>query len=343
MNRRSLAALGAVITMLSMGFAGCLAPSEFLNASSSKDEITAMENKDLADNAAKAWSPNAKLGGVFGLELSNASSGRDDGDFPLDPNVGNGKAPAWIFVYWDEDTTRVFRVTADGRVKVENNTDASTPDDAKPLGAWNVDSDKALKTARTNATFADALKGDNATVAEGIVLMDGTTAYYFAAMSEGGMAFATVDAASGKLLNVKSFTTDAWKMPSYGAPGASAQWQVPVNEKGSGRVDSAKMTQEFPFTYAGGSAQVTLMIDGQQELPTDGVTWKLIKNDETVKKGSASSFDTRISQKNKIQLPGPGEYTLVISYDPNVPTGPPPAGGGVSFKWSLTSGKMPGM
>lgn len=341
MNRRSLAALAAVATLLSMGFAGCLAPSEFMTSSSTKGEITAMEDRDLADNAAKAWSPNAKLGGVFGLELSNVSSEGSAGDFPLDPNVGNGKAPAWIFVYADANTTRAFRVTADGRVKAENDTDTATRDDAKPLGAWTVDSDKAIKTAKTNATFADALTGKNATVAEGLAFMDGTTAYYFAAMSKGGMAFATVDAASGKLLSVKGFSMDAWKMPAYGA---SAQWQVPLDEKGGGRVDGTKTTQEFPFAYAGSVVQATLTLDGQQDLPTDGIAWKLLKNDEPIKQGSAAAWGTKISQKTKIQVPGPGDYKLVISYNPDVPTGPLPAGGGVSFKWSLmSSGMMPGM
>ena len=66
MNGRKAFVLAASLATL-MTLAGCLAPSELLGAESAKTEITALENKDLADSAAKAWNPQAQIVGVFGL------------------------------------------------------------------------------------------------------------------------------------------------------------------------------------------------------------------------------------------------------------------------------------
>src|SRR5687768_6334162 len=98
MNGRKVAALAASLASL-MTFAGCLAPSELLDPESAKVEITAFENKDLADSAAKAWDPQAHIVGVFGLELSEAGAADQ---WPLDPEAGNGKSPAWVYVYMGE-------------------------------------------------------------------------------------------------------------------------------------------------------------------------------------------------------------------------------------------------
>lgn len=344
MNGKSLAALGAVLTMLAAGLTGCLS-GDFLGASSTKSEVSAMENKDLADNAAKAWSPDAKLSGVFGLELLNSTPEGAASDWPTDPHLGNGKAPAWTYVYSAANATRAFRVTADGRVRTENDTRMATDvGDAKPLGDWIIDTPIALKAATANGTFSDAMKGKDLTLAQGVAMMDGITGIYFAAMSEGGMAFATVDAANGKLLSAKSFAMDKMRFPRYAGTGGG-MWGRPLHEEGSGTVDAAKPTKEFFFNAQSGT-EATFEITVNKQVPTDGYSWSIVDaNGEKVKSSSTSNGFRSMQDKSRtnVTLPDAGAYKVIVSYTSPAPPSPA-ALGSVQFTWKLTSGgMMPGM
>jgi len=339
MNGRSLTA-AAVLTTLAM-LAGCLAPNDFLNASSTKLEITAMEDRDLAENAAQAWSPGAVLVSVFAIELANTGH---NSSWPADPHVGNAKAPAWVYAYESQDgnATKAFRVTANGRVATDNESDdmgmgSDMGDSVRAItDGWKIDSDKALASALKNESFAGALSGGNLTLAEGVASMDNATAYYFAAVGMHGMAIATVDAATGHLLSVKSFDMPAFDMGGMGDMGSFSTWSQPVNEKGSGNVNEAKPKMEFPFRVSG-AQQAKFTISYNAALPTDRVTWTLVGPDGKALKAQNASGGSMMMEGNptsiSYSLPSSGEYKVVVQYASQVPD---PAGlGDVSFSWTL--------
>jgi hypothetical protein len=331
MNGRKTAVLAASLASL-MTLAGCLAPSELLGADSEKTEITALENKDLADGAAKAWDPEAQLGGVFGLELSDATAADQ---WPLDPDAGNGKSPAWVYVYLGEagKAVRGFRVTADGRVSAENDTFdvQSAAEQAKPLGEWTVDSDRAVEIAGGNEVFGKALGGGNATVALGVANMEGITGWYLAAISDAGSAFAIVNAATGELVTAETFNMD-FKPPTMGEDVFVEA--MPTHAEGAGSLDAEKPKAEFPFTH-GGADQILLQIYADSRLPTEGLSWKIVDaQGETVESGGAGRGWSGSSRSHwTIDMPDAGDYTLVLVYGSFAPL---PLGG-VDFKFTIDS------
>lgn len=330
MNGRKAFVLAASLATL-MTLAGCLAPSELLGAESAKTEITALENKDLADSAAKAWNPQAQIVGVFGLELSQAAP---TDEWPLDPEAGNGKSPAWVYVYLGEAGARAFRVTADGRVTAENDTydAAEAAQTAKPLGEWTIDSDRAVEVAAANEVFGAALHGGNATLAMGVASMEGITGWYLAAISEGGSAFAIVNAATGELVTAETFSMD------FAPPAMGKEVFVeamPTHVEGAGTLDSDKPKAEFPFTH-GGADELLLQLEAEGRLPSDGLSWKILDAEgEVVEGGSAGRSWTGESYRPHwtIELPEAGDYVFVVYYRSFAPL---PLGG-VDFKFTLDS------
>jgi hypothetical protein len=331
MNGRNAPAFAA-LAFVTLALAGCVAPNDFLNASDQKLEISAMEDKELADNAAKAWKTDAVLLSVFAIELSDDKTG----DIPTDPSVGNGLSPAWFYAYATPGNaaTRAFRVTADGRVHAENDTSIAgmgKTADAKPITDWRIDSNAALAAANANETFHKALSAPNATLAEGVAHMDGGTCWYFAAISREGGAIAMVDANTGELDSVEPFNMDFARIPKYAYKGVPAS-AAPLVVEGKGHVDSAKPKAEFPFTYAGEGDVANLKVNYDAMVPTDGVMWKLIGPDgEPIKAdGSGSRGGAHYV------LPEPGEYKLLFSYRTMAPV--PTPFGGADFSFKLTTG-----
>lgn len=327
-----MAALAA-FTMIIGGLAGCLSPSELLNSNEVKAEISAFENRDLAENAAKAWDPAAQTLGVFSVELSDAN----DHEFPMDATPGNGKAPAWIYAFANGkgDASRAFRVTADGRVNAENDSyDPATMAGEKltPLSNWKIDSTAALDAAAKDSNFSTALRGANVTLAEGVAEMEGVTAWYFAAMSKAGSSIAIVDAASGVLIAVHPFSMDI-KMPTVGAQAFSRA--QPLHVEGAGELSGDKSKVEFPFEATPGD--LILRISASRQLPTDGLSWTILDEaGEKVKSGRVGGFSPQSTSmaKSTIPLETAGTHTLALAYN-GMPL--PSSGlGGVSFKFTLT-------
>jgi hypothetical protein len=237
-------------------------------------------------------------------------------------------------------------VTADGRVRVENSSSETMgmAEEVKPIVDWKIDSDKAFATAKANETFATALAEDNVSIAEGVGRDTNATILFFDVVGKGGMVWATVDATSGKLLDVHGFTMDLnMRMPSspYWNPGAG------LHENGTGRVDASKPMQEFPFSYAGSPTSATFSLKLNRDLPTDSVSWKIVDaSGQTLKSGTGSSMNPAMGSSDsvnaKVQVPGGGSYKVVVAY--RAPGMTPVPLGGVSFTWTLASdSSMPGM
>lgn len=320
------------LALVSTALAGCI---DLPAAESTRTEVGALEVIDVADGAALAWAPDAQLVSIFGLEILH-----DADPLPVDENPGNGLAPAWIFAYAAGDgLSAAFRVLADGTVVKENDTmGAEAYDDlAEPLGPLNFDSPDALKIAAVDASFAKALSGVPVTLAEGVAAWDGRTAWWFAAMSPEGSAYAAVDAATGELLDAKTF-----QMPQADAlRSASYRPSVPVRIEDDGTLTRQEPTAEIPFVLEGLDGEGRLDIAIQRTLGADGLSWEILDEDgDTVASGYIGRMLASNSEKRSfsIELDDPGAYTLVLELRQPTPT--PVTSGAVGYALKLAIGGL---
>lgn len=305
----TLALLGTALT-------GCIAPG--LTQNSTDVEVPALAVRPAADAAAASWSPGAKLVGVFALESAEAHE-----PFPADLVPGNGLAPVWNFAYVSpEGAPRAFMAFADGTVRSENETYGAEQyaGQAEPLHDLDVDSDVALETAALDATFGEALRGENVTLAQGVAHMEGTMGWYFAAMSEAGGAIAVVDATSGELLWTQPFDMPSMDLGMYAAEGfAYRPVEEPTHVEATGRLDGGQPSFEVPFHVDGFGDEARLTIAIVPERTTDTLRWTLVKVDgEEEDAIDSGGFGlTPFSPEERtwdLELDGPGAYRLDLEY-----------------------------
>lgn len=345
------------------GLAGCIEAPGFLNVSDV--EVSALENRGLADEAAFAWNEKATLVSVMAFELTQSEEER----IAADPEVGNGLAPAWWYVYcayvpkdaasegsgpargdaYGGKTSadvmpeiRAFKVTADGTVSAEDEATAMTAGyshDTADLSAWKIDSTEALAKAKTDTAFAKAAEGLNASVVEGVVHHEGTTSWYFAAMSADGFVVATVDAVTGELLSVQSMDLDM-TMPTFewGARDPSMWAGEPIHLEGDGYAAPGEPAFEAPLVTSG-AMHGTLGIQFYGELPTDGLHWAILDAEgEWVTGDHVSSWMGGAAYEEELAIEEAGEYTFTLyymSWATSVPFLPPVGPGGVDYAFSL--------
>lgn len=153
------------------------------------DEVPARSLADEAADEAAAWNASAVLVGVSTVELGDMpgvdeaneaedadanESGEGDaseGMPPKDPDVANGKAPAWYFAFETEDAILAFRVDVDGTVsereerakeKAEGDGESASMQSSagtgrRAIGEWPVNSHEAWETVAGNATWQEAM------------------------------------------------------------------------------------------------------------------------------------------------------------------------------------------
>lgn len=348
MNGRFPLVVAAILSMSAVGLAGCIEAPAFLSAD--QTEVSALANRGIADDAARAWNPSAELVGVFTAEDPEA-----DGNESLqaDPDVGNGLAVVWYYTYLaptqaagsDEDANatmqdlpvRVYKVYADGTLieedpeQMEQEWDADL--ETRPLVNWTVDSDAALATARGNATFAAVYEGANLTVFEGVSHEEETgTVLYAAATSTAGIVVAIVDADEGTLVSVMDFANfamPAWDWEGFGAP------VLEMHEEG--RVDPSENVMEYPFHVAADDQAASFEIDVSPDAPMDALHWSVVGEDgETLEEGhigAPQNWDDGDSREFELDE---GDYTLVVSYMTDAPL--PLVSSGVDYEFDLVIG-----
>ncbi|HVM44433.1 MAG TPA: hypothetical protein VM582_00755 [Candidatus Thermoplasmatota archaeon] len=334
-----------VLALASTGLAGCIEAASFLNASDV--EVSAFENKKLADEAALAWSKDAKLVSVMAFELSQSDEARIESD----PEVGNGLAPAWWYVYCletkDGGEVRAFKVAADGTVTSED--DAATVaagykkhEMTGSLSDWKVDSHVALDAAKADESFRKAAEGFNATLVEGVAHYEGHTTWWFAAVSADGFVVATVDAVTGKLLDVHPMDL-GMTMPSFEWAARSPEHWVaePVRLEGEGVAQPGARPLEMPF-FAASAMHGELVIEYAQMLPTDGLRWAILDGDgEAVARGSTRSWRGGGSMSAEVAIEEAGQYTFVLGHHTWIPGPMPrPVANDVEYEFALEL--MPG-
>ena len=336
------------VALAATAMAGCV--ENPLTAMSTDAEVSAFENKKLADEAALDWNENAALIGVIAFELTES----DEPNVVADPEVGNGLAPAWWFVYcatdsmkeWEgeeEETSsmrtmsseeemasmgsmvRAFKVTADGTVTSEQDAEAMAMgfqhEMATTVDKLDVDSSDALATAKTDETFRAAAEGFNASVIEGVANHEGVNAWWFAAMSADGFVVATVDAATGELLEVTPIDMDV-AIPEFefGARDPETWIAEPVLIEAEGVAEPGAEPFEAPF-YAGDKMHGTLVIDFDTMWPTDGLHWAILDSEgEIVEVDHVRSWMGGSSYEIELALDEPGDYTFTLYYMSWAPT-----------------------
>ena len=327
----------ATLALLGTALTGCIAPG--LTQNSTDVEVSALKVRDAADASAQSWAPGAKLVAVFALESSEAHE-----PFPADLTPGNGLAPVWNFAYVSpEGAPRAFMAFADGTVASQNETYGAEQyaDQSTPLQAFAIDSDVALETAALDETFGAALRGENATLAQGVADVEGATAWYFAVMGEAGGAIAVVDAVDGTLLWAQPFHMPEMDLGAYAGNGfAYAPTREPVHIEEKGTLSNKKL--EVPFTLDGFGDEARIQLAIEKELPTDGLRWSLVKLDgDEEHEIDAGRLGMRPSGSEKgawdVALDGPGEYRLDLAYASFALVGV----GSVDFTLVLDAGMLP--
>lgn len=349
------------VALASTALAGCMEAPAFLNTSDV--EVSAFEHRDRAEKAALAWNEHAVLVSVMAFELTESPEARIDPD----PEVGNGLAPAWWYVYCaageakaeadseeargDADTTttmtatsmpeiRAFKVTADGTVSSEDDAAAMATgyshDMAGDLGDWTIDSTAALEKAKTDESFTKVAEGFNASVVEGVASHEGTTAWFFAAMSADGFVVATVDALTGELLDVSAIDM-GMTVPTFefGARDPATWTAEPIHLEGEGYAAPGEEAFEAPLSVVG-PMHGTLTVDYMSELPTDGLHWAIMDAEgELVDGDHLRSWIGGDSYEYELGIDEPGEYTFTIFYMSWTPLMVPVGPGGVDYSFAL--------
>lgn len=277
--------------------------------------------------------------GVFAFENPNMTE-----LFPSDTTPGNGRAPVWLYAYAANNGTehRAFQVSADGQVATLNETMSDAPDVGESIGAWAIDSDAAVATARANATFEAVASSEGAAFMEALGSEDGTTVWAIMAGSASRQAIALINAVDGSLIFVESFAMEfnMPAMPVWGAPGANG-WtgpQVEIHETGS--VDATTRTVEYPFTVEYADV-ATLRLSYDKTLPLEAIGWHILDSTgeeidgAIVRDGSMGGSTTA-----ELTIEAPGDYTLVIMYHNMASMVPVPVGG-IDYMVDFYVGPMP--
>lgn len=357
------------LALVAAGLAGCIQNPDWLN--SADVEVSAREHRALADAAAASWHEGAALLGVLAIETRESIDPR----LALDPEVGNGRAPAWWYVYaapqsasmnatpsaasrdaGGETTTyaaeapnvRAFKVTSDGAVSSEEDAAALAAgygghEMAEVLGEWTLDSDAALAVAKGDDGFRGAAEGVNATLLAGLARHEGRASWWFGAASAGGFVLATVDAVTGELVEVKPLDVRAMAPTFEMAARPPVEWiPEPVVLEGEGVAAPGAMAAEFPFATRGAmSGPIVLEYMGQ--FPIDGLHWSVMDAE-----GKAVAYDHVTAwrgggvHEGEIELEKAGDYVLRIEYMAGVPLfGPVPTPGSVTYTFLVEL--MPGL
>lgn len=141
--------------------AGCASPT----GSGSGDPVSAQQAVETAEANATRWAPDAELVLLSGVEAPGGAKstrevpdeeGRSQPAAPVDPSVGDGRAPRWTALFHSPsaNATRSYQVTGDD---VEDQGRAAPPSQRPTsLKNWSVDSTDAVGTALENASFREA-------------------------------------------------------------------------------------------------------------------------------------------------------------------------------------------
>lgn len=207
MRSHALAAVLVALLAATAALAGCLGTAA----------ATAMQTRDEADAAAKRWDKGAMLAQVVGVEGSSSLAGLAaaygaSGDHSRgadDEEIGDGRCEVWVYRYVASAKPKAFVVVVDREGNVlRAGEETRTREDATPLGAWSIDSDRALEIAKdASAGLRDGAGKDHFALASVLRHAPGarhatwTIAGGGGDMSGGGGGVVEIDAVDGRVLS----------------------------------------------------------------------------------------------------------------------------------------------
>lgn len=193
-------------SVASLVLAGCIGSAQ---------AASAKENMGVADEAAKAWSPDAKLAQVAGVEGTFAAlaaafaqvSTKDFGKAGEDEKVGDGLAEAWAYRYVAASKDKSYVVVLDKEGSIVRKGEEGRRADDRPLAAWTLDSDAAMRIAvEANEGLAKGLDSRFFGVVSILHQPEGADPVWLVAggggdLDGGAGGHVLLDAASGKVLS----------------------------------------------------------------------------------------------------------------------------------------------
>lgn len=330
-NRAALPswALLASVILVMVAFTGCIGA---MGSTS-----TGMTMEDPADERAQAWDAQASLVGVYGAEADQRHHQKGSGPYgPAGPGpqqvaafnsswgpVGDGQAPAWVYMYEAGDEGLIVVVDGNGTVIDEEETNASNQ---TPLQGWNVDSTDAVRTLQANDE--DWARADPSTAMYGLMQesSDEDPFWFVAIMGEGLSAFGMVNATTGAY--VESFTFDmgsGWGSWDTGGWEGNHSWDgsgswdwksgnhTPT-EQGSfdGTLSPTNEDEEhtFDLKHDGHGVLDVRLVLADPATSTVTVTMQGPRGDETLEASPAQAQD-----EVTIEQPRPGSYTLLVELE----------------------------
>lgn len=188
-------------------FAGCASPT----GTGSADPVSAEQAVETAEANATRWQADAELVLLSGVEAPEGAKstrevpdedGRSQPAAPVDPSVGDGRAPRWTALFYSPgaNATRSYQVTGDA---VEDQGRAAPPSQRPTsLHNWSVDSTEAVGTALENASFREASLASDGEVLMTLGMRGDTPVWQLIARSpsNGQHAQVLVDASSGSIV-----------------------------------------------------------------------------------------------------------------------------------------------
>lgn len=210
MHRRRVSIRGvlAAVVLLASVLAGCTSPT----GSGSVEAIPATEAVERAERNATRWQPDAELVLASGVEAPEGAKstrevpdegGRSQPAAPVDPSVGDGRAPRWTVMFHSSsaNASRTYQVTGDA---VEDQGPTRAPSSRPRLVRnWTVDSTDAVGTALGNASFREAALATDGEVVQTLGMRGEAPAWRVLARSasKGLHVPVLVDASSGEVVS----------------------------------------------------------------------------------------------------------------------------------------------
>lgn len=197
----------SLLVVLASLLAGCASPT----GTSAVEPVSAEQAAEMAEANATRWQPDAELVLLSGVEAPEGAKstrevpdeeGRSQPAAPVDPSVGDGRAPRWTALFYSQsaNATRSYQVTSGA---AEDQGPAASPSERPtPLRNWTLDSTQAVGTALENASFRTAALASDGEVIQTLGMRGQIPAWQLVARSpsNGQHVQILVNAANGEIL-----------------------------------------------------------------------------------------------------------------------------------------------
>lgn len=237
-----------------------------------------------------------------------------------DAHVGDGRAATWYFAYGTGGPAAIVRV--DGRhVRMASALPgplAQLELPSEPLDGLALNSDAALRIAKSDSGFAAVVATPGAVVYEAAGKVAGVAVWHLVAHADGRSAFVTVDSGAEAVLRavVEDETTPEQLFPRSGHDHGG-----PMHLSDNVTLTSAAPVKEYEFAAREGA---TLELQAKKDLPVDRLAWTILDNVGEPKHSGKLAELAETSDYESVDLDlEAGAYTLRLTLETVNPLLPP--------------------